>query len=172
MSSIAQYLPLVIVAFVVSVGYVKDVQVFKVFIYGAKKGIESAVSILPTLIGLLTAITMLNASGFIDFLINFAQPLCEMLNIPKEILPLAILRPVSGSGSMSAVINIFENHGVDSLVGQMASVLSASTETTFYAVSVYFAATNYKKIMYTIPVALVGDFVSLLFTLIIVNILN
>ncbi len=169
MSDISSAIPLIIVAFVVVYAYLKDIKIFTVFTTGAKKGIDTAFSILPTLIGLLTAIALFTSSGLLEFTVKFFSPLCNLLNLPKEILPLAILRPISGSGSTASVINIFENYGPDSKIGEMASVLSSSTETTFYAVSVYFSATVYKKYLYTIPVALTGDLLAIFFTVLIVN---
>ncbi|MFI3324627.1 MAG: nucleoside recognition domain-containing protein [Clostridia bacterium] len=169
MSTLAELFPMIIVTIIVVSAYVKNIKVFSVFIEGAKKGIQTSISILPTLIGLITAISMLSASGLLDFTSELLSPVCNVLNIPSQIIPLAILKPISGSGSTSAMINIFENYGADSKIGKMASVLMSSTETTFYAVAVYFSIANFKKSLYTVPVALAGDMLTVILTIIIVN---
>lgn len=169
MNLIGELVPALLVVGVVTWGFVREVPVFSVFIAGAKKGIASAVGILPTLIGILVAITMLSASGALDAFAAALGPLCRQLGIPGEILPLALLRPISGSGANAAVIQLFEQHGPDSVVGKMASVLSSASETTFYAVSVYFAGRSYKRLYYTVPVALLGDFAAVVFSVAAVN---
>lgn len=170
MNTIAQFFPMIITAFVVASAYVKNIKVFSVFIEGAKKGLETSIGILPTLIGIITAISMLNACGLLDFITQLISPVCEVLNVPAQIIPLAILKPISGSGSTGIVINIFEKYGPDSKIGEMASVLMSSTETSFYAVAVYFSCVNFKSTLYTIPVALAGDTLAVILTIFLVNI--
>ncbi len=171
MRYIGELLPVLIVALVVVIGYLKKVAIFSTFVVGAKKGISTTVSILPTLIGIVTGITMLSASGALDALVNISKPLFTKLNFPSELLPLAILRPISGSGAKAAVINIFENHHPDSFIGMVSSVLSSSTETTFYAISVYLAGKTYKSLSYTIPIALFGDFLAVVLSVFVVRIM-
>ncbi len=160
MTNFANLFPVLIVTLIASIAFVKSVPIFTTFIKGAKEGINSAVSVMPTLIGIIVGISMLQSSGAITAISNILSPLCEFFGIPSEIIPLAIIRPISGSGANSALINIFETNGTDSLEGQIASVLSASTETTFYAISIYFGARHYKSLLYTVPTALSGDFVA------------
>lgn len=167
-----EILPLALVAFVCAYAYLKKVPIFSSFTNGAKKSFSTTLSILPSLIGLITAISMLSASGALEAFSNIMKPIAEKINFPSEILPLALLRPISGSGSNAIVINLFENFGADSQIGNIASVLSASSETSLYAISIYLGAKSYKSLKYTIPVALIGDFctviLSVLFTAILI----
>ena len=138
-------------------GIVRRVPVFDVFLEGAKDGLRSAVSILPSLIGLLMAVRMLKASGALDFLTGAAAPVLGILNVPPEITPLIFLRPVSGSGSTALLLQIYKSCGPDSFAGRAASVIAGSTDTTFYAIAVYFGAVGIRKIRYTVPAALAAD---------------
>ena len=140
-------------------GIVRKVSVFDTFLEGAKEGLHSSVSILPSLVGLLMAVTMLKASGILDLFTQWIAPAASFLGFPPEVLPLALLRPISGSGSTALLTQIFDEYGPDSLIGWTASVMAGSTETTFYAIAVYFGATQVKKIRYAVPAALMGDFV-------------
>ncbi len=172
MTNLANVFPVLVVALIVSIAFVKSVPLFSEFIKGAKEGIDSAVSIMPTLIGILVGISMLNSSGAIDAISNLLSPVCQFFNIPVEVVPLAVIRPISGSGASSALINIFENEGPDSIAGQIGSVLSASTDTTFYAISIYFGAKHYKSLLHTLPCALFGDFVAMGLAVISVRLAN
>ncbi len=154
----SEIIPVIIVVLVLIYAYLKNVSVFSVFVSGAKKGIDSTLSVLPSLIGMITAITMLNASGAIDQLVNVLSPVANFLYFPAEILPLAILRPISGSAANSVVTNLFSNYGPDSEIGYLASIISASSETSFYVISVYLGSKAYKNLSYLVPVSLLGDF--------------
>ena len=138
-------------------GFCRGVPVFDTFLMGAKEGVASAIKLLPTLIGLVLAVTMVRESGLLELLCEAAAPVTEALGISPEIVPLALLRPISGSGSSAYTMSLFHTFGPDSETGKIASVLSASTETTFYAITVYFGVCRYKKLYYTVPAALLGD---------------
>lgn len=138
-------------------GLFKKIDVFDCFLCGAKEGIHTAVNILPALIALLTGIAMLKTSGALDFFCNMLSPLTAFLGIPKEILPQAVLRPISGSGALAVFQDILKEHGPDSFIGRVASVLQGSTETTFYTIAVYLGAVNIKKTRHLIPSALSAD---------------
>lgn len=118
-------------------GLFRGVPVFQVFAEGAKKGIETGFSILPGLAGLMVAIAMLKASGALDVISHALLPVASALGIPQEIMPLALLRPVSGGGSIALLQNILTDCG-DSFAGRVASVIAGASDTTFYAVSLYF----------------------------------
>ena len=120
---------------------------------GIKDGVGSGVSLLPTLIMLVVSVSMLSASGAVDLLSDLLAPLFSKLGIPKEILPLILMRPFSGSGSNAMVAEIFEKYGADGIVGRTASVLAGSSETVVYVISVYFSAVNVKKTRYALPAA-------------------
>ncbi len=138
-------------------GYLRGVPVFDVFTKGAAKGMKSCARLLPTLLGLIVAVTMLRASGFFSAMGALLRPLTDALRLEPDLLPLMLLRPFSGSGSLSYVTELFRAHGADSETARMAAVLASSTETTFYAAAVYFSARGYRSLRYTIPAALCGD---------------
>lgn len=141
-------------------GMLRRVPVFDTFLQGAKEGLSSSVSILPALIGLMMGVTMLGASGALDILSAFLRPAAQWLGFPVEAIPLALLRPFSGSGSTALAASLFTSISPDSFEGKVISVLLGSSETTFYAVAVYFGAVGIKKTRWTVPAALTGDFVT------------
>lgn len=146
------------IVLVTTMGVIKKVPVFDVFVIGAKKGLLTLYKLIPTLIGLIVAVDMLKASGAMDLLCNFVAPFAQTIGFPKEIVPMVLLRPISGSGSTALLNQVYVDCGPDSFAGRVASVLAGSTETTFYAVTVYFGSTNVKNIRHTLPVALIADF--------------
>lgn len=161
-----------IVAMIVVFGFIKGVDVFDTFLVGARKGITASFRILPTLIGLMAAVSMVRASGLLELLCGLLEPAARAVGVSPEIFPLAVLRPISGSGSSAYTLSILKQFGPDSETGKIASVLSSSTETTFYAVAVYFGACQYKKLRYTIPAALLGDCAALVFSVLTVKLLG
>jgi spore maturation protein B len=114
---------------------------------------------------------MLRASGALDLFVNFLSPLANSLGFPAQVLPLMLLRPISGSGSIAVVDSIFKTCGVDSFAGRVASVMSGSTETTFYAIAVYYGSVGIRKTRHTIPAALSADIVGFIISVLSVNIL-
>ena len=138
-------------------GFIRKVPVFTAFAEGAAKGLITLYKIMPTLIALIIAVNMLKVSGAMDYLCTLLSPIAEMIGFPKEIIPMVLLRPVSGSGSTALLTQIYSDCGPDSFAGRVASVLCASTETTFYAVTVYFGSTGVKKIRHTLWVGLLAD---------------
>ncbi len=153
--------PVMIVGIVVY-GMIKRINVYDSFVEGARVGLENMVQIVAPLVGLMVGISMLRTSGFLDILGQVLKPLTEAIGMPKEVLPLALLRPVSGSGSVAIVNDIFKNFGPDSAAGKVASVMMGSTETTFYTVAVYFGAVGIKKARHTLKSALIADLFSML----------
>lgn len=147
----------VIIASIILFGLVKRVSVYDCFVDGAKEGLETTVRIVPSLIGLLVAISMLRASGALDLITYLLNPVTTLLHIPREILPLALMRPISGSGSIAIVTDLIKTHGPDSFIGNLASVMMGSTETTFYTLAVYFGAAKVRNSRYTLPAALSAD---------------
>lgn len=146
------------IAVVIVFGLIKRVPLFDAFQEGAKEGIRTLLSVAPTLVGLIVAVDMLKASGATDMLCGFVSPLAETLGFPKEIVPMILLRPISGGGATALLTNIYKEYGPDSFAGQCASVLAGSTETTFYAIAVYYGSVKVKKIRHTLPAALSADF--------------
>ena len=153
-------------------GLKKKNKVFDTFIEGAKEGIEIVVKIFPTLLGLFVAIGALRYSGVLDFLIKLLAPVIQFFNIPVEIMPLAILRPISGSASIAIGSDIISKYGVDSKLGLIASTIMGSTETTFYTIAIYTSVVGIKKIRFVLVAALLGDLIGMLSSVIICNIMS
>ena len=137
----------------------KKENAYDLLLQGAGDGLKLLVSIIPALVLLLTAVTMLRASGAIELLGNFLAPVFSFLGIPAETALLVLIRPLSGSAALAVGAELMAQHGVDSLVGRTVAVMLGSTETTFYTISVYFGAAGIKKTRYTIPAALFADLV-------------
>lgn len=142
---------------IVVFGLIKRVPVFDIFLKGAKEGMQILYSIAPTIIGLVFAVDLLRSSGAIDAICNFTEPVADYLGFPKEIVPMVLLRPVSGSGSTALLTSLYEQCGPDSFAGRVASVLAGSSETTFYAIAMYFGCIKVKKIRHTLFAAIIAD---------------
>lgn len=139
------------------VGVVRGVKVYEVFVAGAKEGFNLAVMIIPYLVAILSAVGMLRASGGLQRLVDWVNPVTSALGIPGEVLPLALLRPLSGSGAFGITAELIETHGPDSVVGNIASTMNGSTETTFYVLAVYFGSIGVNKIRHAVPAGLAAD---------------
>ena len=129
---------------------------------GAQDGLRLLATLAPSLVLMLTAVTMLRESGFFDWLTPLAAPVFRVLGIPPELAPLMLIRPISGSAALAVGAELMAQYGVDSQIGRTAAVMLGSTETTFYTISVYFGAAGIKKTRYTLPAALFADFVGFL----------
>jgi spore maturation protein B len=138
-------------------GLYKNVDIFGALIAGAKDGLKVMYGIVPALIVLLTAISMLRASGALDIATEALRPFCAMIGIPPECVPLIIIRPFSGSGALAVGADIIMRYGVDSTVGRTAAVMLGSTETTFYVLGLYCGAAGVSKSRYILPAALLSD---------------
>jgi spore maturation protein B len=145
-------------------GLVRHVPLFDTFLAGAKEGLSSVVSILPSLVGLMMAVSMLSASGALDMFSSFFAPAARLLGLPPEVLPLALIKPISGSGATAILTQIFQSNGTESFAGRVASVMSGSTETTFYAIAVYFGAVGIRKTRHAIPAALTAELTACVFS--------
>lgn len=161
-----------IILIILVYGLIEKNKVFDTFIEGAKEGIEIVVKIFPTLLGLFVAIGALRYSGILDFLIKLLAPVIQFFNIPVEIMPLAILRPISGSASIAVGSDIISKYGVDSKLGLIASTIMGSTETTFYTIAIYTSVVGIKKIRFVLVAALLGDLIGMLSSVIIWNIMS
>ncbi len=151
----------IILFFFIGYGYFKKVKVYEEFVEGAKEGFNVGVTIIPYLVAMLVAIAMFRACGALEFFTNILGSVTSKIGIPGAVLPMAFMRPLSGSGSISVMTEIMKNYGVDSLYGFMASTMFGSTETTFYVVAVYFGAVNIRKTRYAIPAGLLADLAGL-----------
>jgi len=153
-------LPLLIVGFPLY-GLYKKVPVYEEFVEGAKDGFSIAVTIIPYLVAILFAIGMFRASGAMDFLIDGLRPVLGFIGVPSEVLPMMILRPLTGSGSAAIVLDMINQYGEDSLLVKMAATMFGSTETTFYVIAVYFGADGVKKTRHAVAAGLIADVVAL-----------
>jgi spore maturation protein B len=140
---------------------------FDEFLSGAKEGMMTSVRLLPTLVALLTAVSMLRASGFLEWLAACLSPYTARMGLPAELLPLLLIRPVSGSGSNAILIDLFEQYGADSLVGLCASVLVGSSDTLVYIIAVYFSAVGVQRTRHALPAALLTSLVCLSLSLLV-----
>ena len=132
--------------------------VYALLVRGAGEGLHNLRHIVPPLIILLTAIHMLRASGALELLTTLLAPLCRPLGIPPETAPLLLIRPISGSAALAVGSDLIAAHGPDSVIGRTAAIMLGSTETTFYAISIYFGAAGIKRTRYAVPAALLADF--------------
>ena len=146
-----------ILAAVAITGTVKKVDVYQGLADGAMEGMKILLRILPALVGLLTAVHMLRASGLLDWLAQALAPVLHLLGIPSETVGLLLIRPVSGSGALGVGSELIQRYGADSLIGRTAAVMLGSTETTFYTIAVYFGAAGIRKTRFAIPAALTAD---------------
>ncbi len=153
----SSYVVPIFIVFILIFGLIKKIDVFDVFIDGAREGLNTSIKILPALIILMTCVGMFKASGGLDVLSYALEPITSFLHIPKDIVPLALLRPVSGSGALVIFEDILSTHGADSMIGRVASVLMGSTETTFYTIAVYYGATKIQQSRHTVLCSLAGD---------------
>lgn len=159
-------MPLMIII-IVLYGVVERKKVFDIFLDGAKEGIDVVFNIFPTLVGLFVAIGALRSSGIIDLTVNFLTPFLNFINFPTEILPLALIRPISGSSSIAVATDIMKNFDVDSNIGLVASVIMGSTETTVYTIAVYTSSVGIKKTRFVLWAALIADFVGIITSVIV-----
>lgn len=148
-------------------GAVKKVKVYESFVEGAKGGFQMAIRIIPYLVAILVAVGMLRGAGAIDLLTRWLGPGLQRIGFPVDILPLAIMRPLSGSGSMGIVTELIKTHGPDSFIGRLAASAYGSTETTFYVLAVYFGAVGIKKTRHAVISGLVADIASLIAAIIV-----
>lgn len=150
-------IPFMIVGIIVY-GLSKRVKVYEAFIDGAKDGFATAVRIIPSFVAMLVAIGVFRESGAMDLLINLFKPIIEVFNIPGEIVPMMIMRPLSGSGSQGLMSEIITNHGADSFLGKMSAIMMGSSETTFYVLAVYFGSIGIRKQRHALSTGLMADF--------------
>jgi spore maturation protein B len=162
LKAVSQYAIPVVFLIILGVGIYKDVKVYDVFVESAREGIATIVRIIPPLVGLMVAIGVFRASGALDLLIYAVSPVARFLGIPSEVMPLALMRPVSGSASLALVSEMVKNYGPDTFVGRVASTMMGSTETIFYTLAVYFGSVGIKNIRFTLIAALIADLASVI----------
>jgi spore maturation protein B len=147
-------------------GACRKVKVYESFVQGAKEGFQVGVRIIPYLVAILVAVGMLRAAGAIDILAGWLDPVLRRIGMPAEMLPLAIMRPLSGSGSMGIVTELVKTHGPDSFLARLAATAYGSTETTFYVLAVYFGSVGIRRTRHAVAAGLLADIVSLFASLV------
>lgn len=157
---VSQYAVPVIMLLIILAGALKDVKVYDTFVEGAKDGINTVIRIIPTLVGLMTAVGVFKASGALDMVVFAFKPIFGLIGVPAGAIPLAIMRPVSGSASLAMLSDILGSYGPDSYTGRVVSTMMGSTETIFYTLTVYFGSIGIKNIRFTLVAALLADLVS------------
>ena len=143
-------------------GFAKKVKVYEAFVDGAKEGFHVAVRIIPYLVAILVAIGMFRASGAMDLFVKLLSPITNLIGMPAETLPVALMRPLSGSGTLGLVTELMNQFGPDSFIGRLASTMFGSTETTFYVLAVYFGSVGIRRTRHAVAAGLVGDITGLL----------
>ena len=153
-------------------GVAEKNKVYDTFLEGAKDGIEIVFKLFPTLVGIFLAVGALRKSGIIDLIIKLISPITNLLKIPNQILPLAMLRPISGSASMAVAVDIMQKYRVDTTIGLITSTIMGSTETTLYTIAVYTSCVGVKKTRFVLFAALIADFVGMITSVVIWQILS
>ena len=145
------------IALIVTAGMVKKVKVYEAFVEGAKEGFQVGVRIIPFLVAILVAIAMFRASGAMDLFVGMLKPILGLVGFPPEALPMALVRPLSGSGALGVMTDLINTHGPDSFIGHLASVMMGSTETTFYILAVYLGSIGVRRSRHTLAACLTAD---------------
>ncbi|KHE72607.1 spore maturation protein [Halobacillus sp. BBL2006] len=149
----------------------KRIPSYEVFVEGSKEGIQIAISLLPFLLGMMVSISIFQASGAMGAILSFFKPFMAAVGVPADILPLALIRPISGTAALSVTTELIRTYGPDSFIGQLASVMQGSTDTTLYIITVYFGAVGIKRMGDALKVGLLADLVGIIASIIIVIIL-
>ena len=163
-------IPFIIFSFI-TYGAFKKVKIYELFVEGAKEGFNVAIRIIPYLVAMLTAIGIFRSGGAMEWLIFILRPITDFIGMPAEALPMALMRPLSGSGSLGIMAEIISVHGPDSFIGILVSTFFGSTETTFYVLAVYFGSVSVKKTRHALPAGLLADIAGVLGAVFIVRLL-
>ncbi len=156
---------------IISHGWYKKVKVYEVFTEGAKEGFTVAVRIIPYLVAILVAIGAFRASGALDMITGLLSPVTSWIGMPGEVIPMALMRPLSGSGAIGIVSELINTYGADSLPARMAAVMEGSTETTFYVLAVYFGSVGVKNSRHALPAALLADLAGIIAAVVVTQIM-
>ncbi|MBN2780599.1 MAG: spore maturation protein [Candidatus Marinimicrobia bacterium] len=157
----------VIIVIIPIYGHAKGIKVYEVFTEGAKEGFQVALRIIPFLVAIFLAIGAFRASGAMDILTWILSPITDRIGMPGEVVPMALMRPLSGSGALGIMSELIKTHGADSFIGRLVSIMMGSTETTFYILAVYFGSINVKQTRHALPAALAADLAGIVASVII-----
>ena len=161
----------IIVVIIITYGMIKGKKVYDWFIEGAKEGLKVCANIFPYLLAMIVAVGIFKEANLLDLLNNCISPITNLIGLPKEVVPLVLIKPLSGSGAMGIFTDILKSNGPDSFVGLVASVIMGTTETIFYTVTVYFGAVKIKKIRHTVWAAVMADITAIIMAILMVKFL-
>ena len=171
LSNISNIIIPALIFYIIACGVASGTKVYEDFVKGAKDGLKTVAGIMPTLVALMTAVGVLRASGFLDFLEKLVRPVSERAGFPAELVPLVFIKMFSSSAATGLVLDIFKNYGTDSLIGLITSIMMSCTETIFYTMSVYFLAAKVSKTKYTLTGALLSTFAGLIASVVIAGLM-
>lgn len=163
-------IPLMVLG-VIIYGMYKKIDIYDIFIEGSKESYDMIITMFPCMLAMIFSVNLFTNSGFLEWLFSFFQNILYFLNIPISIIPMAIMRPISGSASLAILNTILENNGPDSFIGRLASVIQGSTDTTLYILTLYFGSIGIKKIRYSLWAGLAADVIGIVSAIVIVNIM-
>ncbi|MGG7059552.1 spore maturation protein [Clostridium nigeriense] len=159
----------IIVVIIITYGMIKGKKVYEWFIEGAKEGLKVCLNIFPYLLAMIIAVNIFREAKLLDILNNIISPVSSLIGLPKEIVPLVLVKPLSGSGALGILTDIVKTYGPDSYIGLIASVIMGTTETIFYTVTVYFGAIQIKKIRHTVWAAILADLTAIIVSILLVS---
>ena len=171
MNNISNYIIPIIVLIIVLYALKKRVDIYDTFIDGTKESFDMTLKVFPNLLAMVFGVNIFLKSGVLDFIFNNLKPIFSYINVQIEILPMAIMRPISGSASLAILNDIFLNYGPDSFIGTVASIIQGSADTTFYVLTLYFGSIGIKKIRYAMWAGLFSDLVGIVTAIILGNVL-
>ena len=159
----------IILFIIITYGMVKEKKVYEWFVEGAKEGLGVCLRIFPYLLAMVVGVKIFREAGLIDILNGILSPITGLIGLPKEILPLVLIKPLSGSGAIGVLTDILKTYGVDSYIGLISSVIMGTTETIFYTITVYFGAVKVKRIRHTLWAAVMADMTAIIMAILIVK---
>lgn len=162
MGRVVEAIIAILVLLVITYGIVKKVKIYECFVEGAKEGLNICLRIFPYLLAMLIAVGVFRESGALDLFIYIVKPIVKFIGLPPEVVPLVLVKPLSGSGALGVFTETVNKYGADSYIGRVSSIIMGSTETIFYTLSVYFGAVNIKKIRHTLWAAVLADITAML----------
>ena len=168
--TISDFIIPVTILFIVVFGCLQKVDIYEVFLEGAKEGLQTVIDILPTLISLVMAVEVIRAGGLLDIIVDCIRPFADAVGFPAELAPLSIVRLVSSSAATGLLTDLFANYGPDSYLGRVASVMMSCTETVFYTMSLYFLSVGIRKTRWTLPCALLANVVGIVAAVVLVEV--
>lgn len=160
----------IIVFIIITYGMIKGRKVYEWFVEGAKDGLKVCMNIFPYLLAMILAVHIFREAKLLDMLNNFIAPISGLIGLPKEVVPLTLVKPLSGSGAMGIFTDILKNYGPDTFIGLVASVIMGTTETIFYTVTVYFGAVKIKNVRHTVWAAVMSDLTAIIMAILMVKI--